>query len=449
MLHRPLAALVALLLARARPRPRAAETTSGAAAVHLLGWRRDDAAPAFPVTVEADNGSVTLEEEPDAVVSLSATATESLFAIGAGEQVIAVDDQSNFPADAPVTDLSGFQPNVEAIAGYEPDLVIAAYDPGGLVEGLETLDIPVLLQDAAPDLDAAYDADRDARRGHRKRRRSRDRRRVDADRDRGTGGSGAGRRRRHRLPRARAGLLHGHLGHVHRQRLRAVRLVNIADAADDADAGGYPQLSGEYIVSESPDVIVLADTKCCEQTAETVAGRPGWDQVDGGRQRRHRRGGRRHRLALGAAHRRLRRADRRRRSRASEGRSGECRGLRAPCDPAGAGGPGLARWALAAGAFVLLATLLGLALGPVDLGLAAVVREVLEPRALPRRASRRSPRPQDAILWELRAPRVALGLLVGAMLASAGAPIRASSATRSPTRTCSAPQPGPASARRS
>ena len=56
-------------------------------------------------------------------------------------------------------------------------------------------------------------------------------------------------------------------------------LVNIADAAADADAGGYPQLSGEFIVSESPDLIVLADTRCCEQTAETVAARPGWDQV--------------------------------------------------------------------------------------------------------------------------------------------------------------------------
>ena len=74
----------------------------------------------FPVTVEADNGSVTIEETPEAIVSLSATATESLFAIGAGDQVLAVDDQSNYPAEAPVTDLSGFEPNVEAIAGYEP-----------------------------------------------------------------------------------------------------------------------------------------------------------------------------------------------------------------------------------------------------------------------------------------------------------------------------------------
>ena len=67
-------------------------------------------------------------------------------------------------------------------------------------------------------------------------------------------------------------------------------LVNIADAAADADAGGYPQLSAEYIVSENPDLIVLADTKCCEQTAATVAKRPGWNQIDAVANGEHRRG---------------------------------------------------------------------------------------------------------------------------------------------------------------
>jgi iron complex transport system permease protein len=77
-------------------------------------------------------------------------------------------------------------------------------------------------------------------------------------------------------------------------------------------------------------------------------------------------------------------------------------------------------WALAAGAFVVVATLLGLALGPVDLGIAAVAREVLSHVPFLGVESSFSDT-DDAILWELRAPRVALGLLVGAMLASAGA----------------------------
>lgn len=77
-------------------------------------------------------------------------------------------------------------------------------------------------------------------------------------------------------------------------------------------------------------------------------------------------------------------------------------------------------WALAAGAFVVVATLLGLALGPVDLGIVAVGQEVLSHVPFLGVESSFSDT-DDAILWELRAPRVALGLLVGAMLASAGA----------------------------
>ena len=265
-------------------------------------------APAFPVTVEADNGSVTLEEQPDAIVSLSPTATESLFAIGAGEQVIAVDDQSNYPAEAPVTDLSGFQPNVEAIAGYEPDLVIAAYDPGGLVDGLEKLDIPVLLQDAAPDLEGAYDqietlgaGDRTRRRG-RGRRRSRCRPRSRSWRSRP--GAAGGATVYHELgPDFFSATSETFIGSVY----ALLGLVNIADEAPDADAGGYPQLSAEYIVYANPDLIVLADTKCCEQTAATVAKRPGWDQIDAVANGHDRRGRRRHHVPLGPADGRLRR----------------------------------------------------------------------------------------------------------------------------------------------
>jgi iron complex transport system permease protein len=77
-------------------------------------------------------------------------------------------------------------------------------------------------------------------------------------------------------------------------------------------------------------------------------------------------------------------------------------------------------WTAAAAVFVVAAALLGLALGPVDLGLAAVAREVVSHVPLLGVESSFSDT-QDAILWELRAPRVALGLLVGAMLAAAGA----------------------------
>ncbi len=93
----------------------------------------------FPVTV----GDVTLEAAPTRVVSLSPAVTEMLFAIGAGEQVVAVDEFSNYPPEAPTTDLSGFTVNPEAVAGYEPDLVIISAYADEVVPQLGSLGIPV------------------------------------------------------------------------------------------------------------------------------------------------------------------------------------------------------------------------------------------------------------------------------------------------------------------
>src|SRR5882762_7665381 len=111
----------------------------------------------FPVTITGTNGaSVTINKQPHRIVSLSATATEMLFAINAGAQVVAVDDQSNYPANAPMTKLSGFQPNIEAIAAYTPDLVVAVDDTAGLLHGLGALSIPVLVETAAKNIEGSY-----------------------------------------------------------------------------------------------------------------------------------------------------------------------------------------------------------------------------------------------------------------------------------------------------
>src|SRR5438876_8551914 len=111
----------------------------------------------FPVTItESSGATVTITKQPHRIVSLSPTATEMLFAIGAGTQVVAVDDQSNYPAAAPRTKLSGFQPNIEAIAAYQPDLVVASDDVGGIVHGMQALNIPILIEAAAKTLDDSY-----------------------------------------------------------------------------------------------------------------------------------------------------------------------------------------------------------------------------------------------------------------------------------------------------
>ena len=232
-------------------------------------------AAAFPVTVTGTNGDVTIDSRPERIVSLSPTATEDLFAIGAGDQVIAVDDQSNYPADVPTTDLSGFEPNVEAIAGYEPDLVVFATEPGDLGSSLEGLGITALQLDAAPNLDVAYDQIEQlgAATGHAAEsvalvEQMRSEIHVLVDEADPTTGTSFYYELDDTFYSVTSKTFIGQL-------LRMLGLENIADEVGKG-SGGYPQLSAEYIIDSDPDLIFLADTKCCGQSAETVATRPGW-----------------------------------------------------------------------------------------------------------------------------------------------------------------------------
>jgi len=225
------------------------------------------------------SGSASSATAPRRIVSLSPTATETLFAIGAGKQVVAVDDQSDYPAQAPHTRLSGFTPNVEAIAGYRPDLVVVSYDPGGLVSGLRGLGIPVLVQDAAKNFVGMYAeiAQLGRMTGHVAEATTlvaRMKRQIAALVAKST------RRARgltvyHELgPDLYSVTSQTFIGRVY----SLFGLKNIADAADSTGSG-YPKLSAEYVVSQSPDVVVLADIHCCEQSPRTVAARPGWKNV--------------------------------------------------------------------------------------------------------------------------------------------------------------------------
>jgi len=230
--------------------------------------------------VAASGSPAASTATPHRIVSLSATATESLFAIGAGPQVIAVDDQSDFPKQAPRTSLSGFTPNVEAIAGYKPDLVIVAYDPNGLVATLRGLGIRVLVQDAAKTINGAYSQILALGR-------------ITGHLPRATGMVASMKAQiaallKKATPRARGLSVFHELGpdlysatsSTFIGRVYALfGLKNIADPADTAGSGGYPKLSAEYVVSKSPDIIVLADINCCAQSAKTVAARPGWKNV--------------------------------------------------------------------------------------------------------------------------------------------------------------------------
>ena len=228
----------------------------------------------FPVTIETTNGSVTIPSKPERIVSLSPTSTEVLFAVGAGEQVVAVDDQSNYPTEAPTTELTGFDPNLEAIAGYGADLVVLMYDPGEVVDGLGTLGIPVILHPAAWTLDEAY-AQMDqigAATGHSGEATALVESMMADIAEIADGTDGAGATYYHELsPDFYTVTSATFVGTLY----NLVGLTNIADGADP-DGYGYPQLSPEHILAQDPSLIFLADTKCCDQDAGAVAQRSGW-----------------------------------------------------------------------------------------------------------------------------------------------------------------------------
>ena len=241
------------------------------------------AGSSFPVTVTASNGSVTIKAKPVRIVSLAPTATEDLYAVGAGPQVVAVDQNSDYPPGVPVTKLSGLTPNLEAIARYRPDLVISYQNANGLVTGLGKLGIPVLIEPAAATLADAY-----AQIGQI---------------GQATGHLTQARRVVAAMKAQIAGYVKqagsSHPGLTYYWELTAnpfysvtsstfigqivglFGLKSIADAADKASDGGYPELSEEYIIKAQPRIIFLADNQAADggQTPAVVAARPGWSAI--------------------------------------------------------------------------------------------------------------------------------------------------------------------------
>jgi len=216
------------------------------------------------------------------IVSLSPTATEMLYAIGAGDLVVAVDSLSTFPAETAdkVTEISAFEPNAEAILGYEPDLVLISNDMNKISEQLTSADpgITVWTGAAAATLEDVY-------------------------RQIGELGAATGREdaaaalvadMQSKIEAATAGVtapegasyfyeLDNTLYSVTSNTfvgslLKATGIANVADGVEEGN--DYPQMNAEAIIKANPSIIFLADTKCCGQNAVEVAKRPGWSGID-------------------------------------------------------------------------------------------------------------------------------------------------------------------------
>ncbi|MDS1116833.1 ABC transporter substrate-binding protein [Gordonia westfalica] len=212
---------------------------------------------------------------PSRIVSISPTATEMLFAVGAGDQVVAVDDQSDHPADAPRTALSGYTPNLEAILAHDPDLVVLTDDNNDIVAGLDRVGVEVLKIPAATNLDETYAQIKqvgDAT-GH-----------AEAADDLVVSMRDEIEQIVRTVPLREVPLTYFHelddtyytvtddtyLGQIY-------SLLGLRSIATGQN--GYPQLSPEFILESDPEVIFLADSQCCGVTPEKVAARAGWDEL--------------------------------------------------------------------------------------------------------------------------------------------------------------------------
>ena len=229
-------------------------------------------------TLATQSGAQASSSTPSRIISLSPSATEILFGIGAGPQVIAVDDNSDYPSNAPFSKLSSFTPNVEAIAAYRPDLVVlqsSATNAATIQSDLQKLKINVFLEVTPSNINDAYAEFLALGKvtGHPSRAKAL----VTTMKSRIAEILAKARKKSavtifHELDNT----LYSadsttFIGQIYSD-------FNFSNIADGTNAGGYPQLTSESVIKANPKVIFLDDGPYGESAA-TVAARPGWSTI--------------------------------------------------------------------------------------------------------------------------------------------------------------------------
>ena len=226
----------------------------------------------FPVTVTTADGKVTVPAKPVRILCLSASATQMLYSIGAGKQVVGVDKYSTWPPGTPRTNFTGYESSAEDYLYLHPDLVIFAFSEGSLVKQLRLLHIPALVLPPASNF-AGVDNQID-------------------ELGLATGHMGGAKELSASLAAFLASAVRkaGNLGRGASYYVELspdyytatsktfigaeLGLFGMRDIADPASHGtGYPQISAEYVLKENPEYVFLADTVCCHQTPATFSRR--------------------------------------------------------------------------------------------------------------------------------------------------------------------------------
>lgn len=214
---------------------------------------------------------------PKRIISLSPSITEILFEIGSGNQVIAVDNLSNYPNEAPITDISAYDPNVEAISLLNPDLVILSYNIKNLKAalkkiGIETIYLPAPLnfEDILDQIDylglQTGNEDKAKKLISKMKNRMKTLQKLRENE--------TATKIYHEIdPNYYSPSKFSFIGDIYQK----LNYKNVADKADISNLG-YPKLSPELIISENPDLIVLPGKD--NKYVEKVKLRPGWGYIE-------------------------------------------------------------------------------------------------------------------------------------------------------------------------
>ncbi len=251
-----------------RPQPATTSTPSAVATPTVVP-------PVYPRTLtDASKQQLTLAAQPQRIVSMSPGATETLFAIGAGPRVIAVDQFSDFPLDSTrsLTRVDYSRPSPEQVIALRPDLVLMSGRQRDQVQRFRDLGVPVLYIGEPPTLDGVFEhmllvAN------------------ATGDDERAAAVVGALRARveavRSRIADVATGpvvfyelspSLHtagpnSFIGSL----LTTLKGRNVATTRTP-----FPQLSNEALLAADPEVILLADADSAKLDAAIVGARPGW-----------------------------------------------------------------------------------------------------------------------------------------------------------------------------
>lgn len=233
----------------------------------------------FPLTITDSGGTAgTFKEAPKRIISYSPGATEVLFAVGAGGQVVGVDRFADYPPETSAkTKLEYSKPAPEPALALQPDLVIMATRQEGQVKQFRDLGMPVLLFKEPVDLGGVLDQIRTIGKvtGHpedSERLAAELRKRIDAVQKRVTAVTQGPLVFYELSPDLYTAAPNTFIGSL----LTLLKAGNVVQGGTTQ----FPQLSAEAVISANPQVVLLADGGARGgQSLDTLKSRPGWANI--------------------------------------------------------------------------------------------------------------------------------------------------------------------------